>query len=354
LGIQAPRRGGLPYLRESFGPITAPMIGALQRMRLWALWLAGWCLLAAGLLIFAGAGFLLGKRAVPGLPAGAPAWPVAVVSLLAAAAAAILAVPVFRFARSLTWVGGPDGEREIEWALHLHRTVWRLLGILAPSLFAVALIASFLTSPRGLGARRTVPRGLRGDGTPRFEDLATACVPQGAAPLLCTAVVRYDGKGKLAARGDWVVLRGAAVKISLREVGGGGDGGIGLDARVPPGNDTWSIVLGPPQGRPLLKGLYTGAEADRRHPRLEVSLKRPAHPEGPHPGSLPALPLAGEACPNAAGRFRIDRLSWSAQGAPQAVQADFERVCPDPQGFWVVVGRIAVRPPPEKEKASGR
>lgn len=358
MGIQAPRRGGLPVLRESFGSITDPMIGALQRLRPWALWLALWCVLAAGLLIFAGAGFLGGRIAVPGLPPGAPVWPVAVVSLLAAAAVAALAVPVFRFARSLTWIGGPDGEREIEWSLHLHRTVWRLLGILAPSLFAVSLVASFLTSPHGLGARRTVPRGAHGDRTPRFEDLAPACLPQGAAQLLCTAAVRYDAKGKLVARGDWVVLRGAAVKISFRSGregrGGVGDEGIGLEARVLPGADTWTIVLGPPLGRPLLKGLYTGAQADRKHPRLDVSLNRPFHPEGPHLGSLPALPLAGEACPNASGRFRIDRLAWSAQGVPQAVQADFERVCPDAQGFWVLVGRIAVRPAPENDQGRGR
>jgi hypothetical protein len=349
LGIQAPRRGGLPYVRESFGPITDPMIGSLQRLRPWALWLAVWCAAAAGLLIYAGARFLLGKSAVPALPPGAPAWPVGAVTLLAGAAVAALAVPLFRFSRSLLWVGGPDGEREIEWALHLHRGIWYLLGSLTPILFAAALAAAFLTSPHGLGPRQTAHRGAPGDRTPRFEDLGTACPPQGFAPLLCTAAVRYDGRGKMVARGDWVVRRGDAVRIGFlgAEHGAEVGDGVGLEARLPP-SDAWTVILAPPPGRPLLKGLYTGARADRKQPRLDVSIRRLFRPEGPRVGALPPLPLSGEACPNALGRFRIDRLAWSSPGAPQAVQADFERVCPDAQGFWVLVGRIAVSPAPEK------
>ena len=108
MGTQAPARGGPLLARESFGPVTAAMVEALRSMRFWALIVMGWCLIAAGLLIYAGTGFLLGRRPVPGLPPGAPVWPVAAVALLAAAAVASLAVPVFRFARSLlmpaTWL----------------------------------------------------------------------------------------------------------------------------------------------------------------------------------------------------------------------------------------------------------
>jgi hypothetical protein len=237
---------------KGFGPVTAAMVEALQGARLWALFLAVWCLIAAGLLIDAGVRFLLGQRAVPGLPDGAPVWPVAAVALLTAAAVAALALPVFRFARSLTWVGGPDGEREIEWAMHLHRSVWRLLGLLTASLFAVALIASYVTSAHRHAALRAAASGLGQDKIPRFEDLPAACPPQGETAMLCTAVVRYDPQGRAVARGDWVVLRDRAVKLS---VGNGGDAGLAFGVRVVPASGTWSILFDAPLGRPLLAGL---------------------------------------------------------------------------------------------------
>jgi len=336
---------------KGFGPVTAAMVEALQSARLWALFLAAWCLLAAGLLIDAGVRFLLGQRAVPGLPAGALVWPVAAVALLTAAAIAALALPVFRFARSLTWVGGPDGEREIEWAMHLHRSVWRLLGLLTAALFAVALIASYVISAHRHAALRAAASGLGQDKIPRFEDLPAACSPQGETALLCTAVVRYDRQGKPMARGDWVVLRGRAVKLS---VGNGGDAGLAFEVRVVPGSGTWSILFDAPLGRPLLAGLYTGASgmigangaAERKRPRLDVSFTRPAPIELPRIAA-PPLPLSQEACPGSFSRFRIDRLTRLANGTLQDVQADFERVCADPQGAWVTVGRIGARPGPE-------
>ncbi|HEX3526383.1 MAG TPA: hypothetical protein VH988_04885 [Thermoanaerobaculia bacterium] len=336
---------------KGFGPVTAAMVKALQSARLWALFLALWCLIAAGLLSATGVRFLLGQSAVSGLPAGAPVWPVAAVALLAAAAVAALALPVFRFARSLTWVGGPDGEREIEWAMQLHRSVWRLLGLLTASLFAVALIASYVTSAHRHAALRAAASGLGQDKIPRFEDLPAACPSQGAqgeTALLCTAVVRYDRQGRALARGDWVVLRGRAVKLS---VGNGGAAGLAFEARVVPASGTWSILLDAPLGRPLLAGLYTGATgasgtsgaAERKRPRLDVSFTRPARIELPRIAA-PPLPLSQETCPGSFSRFRIDRLSRAANGTLADVQADFERVCADPQGAWVLVGRIAARP----------
>lgn len=352
MGTQAPARGGPPSARESFGQVTAAMVEALQGIRLWAIFLAAWCLIAAGLLVYAAAGFLLGWRAVPGLPAGAPVWPVAAVAVLTAAAVAALALPVFRFARSLTWVGGPDGEREIEWAMHLHRSVWRLLGLLAASLFTLALIASYITSAHRHAALRAAAGNLGKDKVPRFEDLPVACPPQGEAALLCTAVVRYDRQGRPMARGDWVVLRGRAVKLTVRN---GGDAGLAFEARVVPASGTWSILLDAPLGRPLLAGLYTGAMGatratgpglNRKRPRLDVSFARPAPVELPRLAA-PPLPLAQEDCAGTFSRFRIDRLARLADGTLQDVQADFERVCADPQGTWVTVGRIGARPGPE-------
>jgi hypothetical protein len=324
---------------KGFGPVTAAMVEALQSARRWALFLALWCLIAAGLLSAAGVRFLLGQSAVPGLPAGAPVWPVAAVALLTAAAVAALALPVFRFARSLTWVGGPDGEREIEWAMLLHRSVWRLLGLLAASLFAVALIASYVTSAHRHAALRAAASGLGQDKVPRFEDLPA------------TAVVRYDPRGRPVARGDWMVLRGRAVKLS---VGNGGAAGLAFEARVVPASGTWSILFDAPLGRPLLAGLYTGATgtsgaAERKRPRLDVSFTRPGRIELPRIAA-PPLPLSRESCPGSFSRFRIDRLSRSANGALAEVQADFERVCADPQGAWVLVGRIGARPGPEGVK----
>jgi len=354
LGTQAPARGGSLSARESFGPVTAAMVEALQGARLWALFLAVWCLIAAGLLIDAGVRFLLGQRAVPGLPDGAPVWPVAAVALLTAAAVAALALPVFRFARSLTWVGGPDGEREIEWAMHLHRSVWRLLGLLTASLFAVALIASYVTSAHRHAALRAAASGLGQDKIPRFEDLPAACPPQGETALLCTAVVRYDRQGRAMARGDWVVLRGRAVKLSVGNGGDGGDAGLAFEARVVPASGTWSILFDAPLGRPLLAGLYTGAAgaggaAERKRPRLDVSFTRPAPVEIPRIAA-PPLPLSPEACPGSYSRFRIDRLTRLANGTLEDVQADFERVCADPQGAWVIIGRIGARPGAEGVK----
>jgi|GEM_PF-3665321 len=346
MGTQAPVRGGPLAARESFGPVTAAMVETLRSARLWALIAMGWCVIAAGLLIYAGAGFLLGTRAVPGLPAGAPVWPVAAVALLAAVAVASLAFPVLRFARSLNWVGGPDGEREIEWALALHRSVWRLLGILAACLFAAALVGSYITSAHRRAALRAAAGALGNDKFPRFEDLSAACPPQGEAALLCTAVVRYDQQGKAVARGDWVVLRGRAVKLGVR---GGGDAGLAFDARVVPASGTWSIVLDAPIGRPLLAGLYTGAAGaagvgpERKRPRLDVSFSRPSPIELPRLAA-PPLPLTQDLCAGTVSRFRIDRLARSADGTLQDVQADFERVCADPQGAWVIVGRISSRP----------
>jgi hypothetical protein len=335
------------------------MVEALQRARFWALIVAAWCLIAAGLLIYAGAGFLLGKRAVPGLPAGAPVWPAAAVALVAAAAVASLAVPVFRFSRSLAWVGGPDGEREIEWALHLHRSVWRLLGILAAVLFAAALIGSYITSAHRRAALRAATGGLA-DKVPRFEDLPAACPPQGEAALLCTAVVRYDLQGRTVARGDWMVLRERAVKLS---VANSGEAGLAFEARVVPASGTWSILLDAPRGRPLLAGLYTGAtgaagaagvDPERKRPRLDVSFSRPSRIQLPRLAATPPLPLAQDLCAGTFSRFRIDRLARSADGTLQEVQADFERICADPQGSWVLVGRVAFRPVQVPGQEGGR
>lgn len=75
-----------------------------------------------------------------------------------------------------------------------------------------------------------------------------------------------------------------------------------------------------------------------------MSFSRPSPIELPRLAVAPPFPLVQDLCAGTVSRFRIDRLARSADGAVQEVQADFERVCADPQGAWVIVGRIAVRP----------
>jgi hypothetical protein len=308
------------------------MVQLLRETRPWVRFLAGYGFVVSVLLLLGALGSMVYAVITPGRVGGLVG--IAVAYALISVVTLVWAFPLYRYASSIRQVEAGGRERAVEEALASQKDFWRIAGILTVT-WLVVLIGFMLVSglaafrmasgaatailPRS-GAEppaRTSPDEPSSPGaTLGLDDLDKACGDLRDRNFLC-----------LVNQGTEVVAGGARDVVTDAQAAFRPQAGFGNSVSISiEGKRRYRIEFGPPKGKALIPGLYTGAE-------------RWPFNEGPAPGL--DISIASSGCNESEGQFRILEIEVS-DGRVRRFVADFDGGCRGATSRGHTIGRIAV------------
>ena len=338
-GVPPPRTG-------EFGYVTHRMVQLLRATRPWVRFMAAYGFVMSVLLLLGALSLMIYVVITPGRLGGLMA--VAIAYAVISIVTLICAFPLHRYASFIRQIEAGGRERALEEALASQKDFWQITGILtAMSLVAavLSLLAFGLPAFRKASdlARSTLPRtaprepaqereeepaqepsrperearepSRRVEGEPassstgtsspgaalRFGDLEAACGDIRARNFLCLV---NQGSEEVAGGARSVTTDADATFQPRPQYGNA----ISITIE---GKRRYRIEIGPPKGKALIPGLYTGAE-------------RWPFNEGPAPGLDISIDSSG--CNQSEGQFRIHEIEIS-DGRVRRLLADFDGGC---------------------------
>lgn len=350
---QQPRPGTSPLRAGDYGYITYRMVQLLRETRPWVRLLAGYGFLASALMLLGALALMVYAVTTPGrqgylVGVGVGYALISIVTLF-------WAFPLHRYASSIRRIEAGGRERALEEALAFQKDFWRITGIV--TMTGLALLVGFLlisgfaafrmapgagilprsgaepssrTAPdepsssrhraedqRQTPSARTSPYEPSSPGaTLGLDDLEKACGDIRDQNFLC-----------LVNQGTEVVAGGAREVVTEARATFHPQTGFGNSVSISvEGKKRYRIEFGPPKGKALIPGLYTGAE---RWPFNE--------------GLAPGLDITIESsgCNQSEGQFRILEIEVS-DGRVRRFVADFDGGCRGATSRGHTIGRIAV------------
>jgi hypothetical protein len=282
---------------------------------------------------------------------------IAVAYALISVVTLVWAFPLYRYASSIRQVEAGGRERAVEEALASQKDFWRIAGILTVT-WLVVLIGFMLVS--GLAAFRMAsgaatailprsgaepPARTASDEPSPPPHRAADHRPTSSAwtspdePSSPGATLGLDDLDKacgdlrdrnflcLVNQGTEVVAGGARDVVTDAQAAFRPQAGFGNSVSISiEGKRRYRIEFGPPKGKALIPGLYTGAE-------------RWPFNEGPAPGL--DISIASSGCNESEGQFRILEIEVS-DGRVRRFVADFDGGCRGATSRGHTIGRIAV------------